>query len=323
MQDQPIDLRITRATLGPQGLDAQSATPRWRPNMTLDLHLVQLTYGQASRSYLQVRLRGLGDDWFETRSRDLHFPALRPGHYTFEAVAIDPNRQQKSALTHFSFEILPPWWQTFWFRWALAAALIAVLGMGWNVYMRRLAARKREAERQKKEHEALLVRATRDALTGLWNRSAILEILSREINSAQRRATPLAVAIIDIDHFKSINDTRGHLAGDEVLRTLGAKLKSRIRSADALGRYGGEEFLLVVPGATKQHPFVPLERLQRAVAEIPFTYAGSSIKVTASFGVAWLTSNADSAERLLSRADEALYNAKRAGRNRVVYAAAG
>ena len=134
---------------------------------------------------------------------------------------------------------------------------------------------------------------------------------------------PLAVAIIDIDHFKSINDTRGHLAGDEVLRTLGAKLSSRIRSADALGRYGGEEFLLVVPGATQQLPFLPLERLQRAVAEIPFIYAGSAIKVTASFGVAWLTGNSDTAERLLSRADEALYSAKRAGRNRLEYAATG
>jgi two-component system cell cycle response regulator len=80
---------------------------------------------------------------------------------------------------------------------------------------------------------------------------------------------------------------------------------------------------LVVPGATRQRPFVPLERLQRAIAEIPFTYAGSSIKVTASFGVAWLTSNSDTAERLLSRADEALYNAKQAGRNRVEYAATG
>jgi diguanylate cyclase (GGDEF)-like protein len=134
---------------------------------------------------------------------------------------------------------------------------------------------------------------------------------------------PLAIALIDIDHFKSINDSRGHLAGDEVLRTLGVKLKSKVRTADALGRYGGEEFLLVVPGAAKQCPFPPLERLQRAIAEIPITYAGSPIKVTASFGVAWLAGASDTAERLLSRADVALYSAKQAGRNRLEYAATG
>jgi diguanylate cyclase (GGDEF)-like protein len=168
-----------------------------------------------------------------------------------------------------------------------------------------------------------LERATRDALTGLWNRPAILDILARAIQSSRQSGTPLAVAIIDVDHFKSINDTRGHLAGDEVLRTLGAKLKSRIRTEDALGRYGGEEFLLVVPGATKQRPVLPLERLQRAIAEIPFIYQGSRIKVTASFGVAWLSGRSDSAEELLSRADAALFSAKHAGRNRVEYAATG
>jgi diguanylate cyclase (GGDEF)-like protein len=101
--------------------------------------------------------------------------------------------------------------------------------------------------------------------------------------SAKQRAAPLAVAIIDIDHFKRINDSGGHLAGDEVLRALGANLKGRIRASDSLGRYGGEEFLLVVPGAPTQAPFLPLERLQRAIAEIPFAYAGTAIKVTASF----------------------------------------
>ena len=226
-------------------------------------------------------------------------------------------------MTQFSFEILPPWWRSFWFRVAAATTLlvlIAVLGI-WHVRKRR--AQRREQQRQHQEHEALLIRATRDALTGLWNRPAILDILAREIQSARQHRAPLAVAIIDVDHFKSINDTRRHLAGDEVLRTLGATLQTRIRNADALGRYGGEEFLLVVPGATMQRPFLPLERLQRAVADIPFCYAGSPVKLTASFGVAWLIGRSDTAEKLLSRADEALYSAKHAGRNRIEYAATG
>jgi diguanylate cyclase (GGDEF)-like protein len=256
-------------------------------------------------------------------SHDVFLPPLGPGHYTFEVFAVDTDHRQESAVTRFSFEILPPWWRTLWFKAAAAFAclLLVVLAGAWRIRMRRT--QRRERERQTLEHDALLVRATRDALTGLWNRPAILDILARAIQSCAENGGSLAVAIIDIDHFKSINDTRGHLAGDEVLRTLGAKLKSRIRGADALGRYGGEEFLLVMPGAARQCPFVPLERLQRAIAEIPFSYAGSSIQVTASFGVAWAAGAADTAERLLSRADEALYIAKQAGRNRVEYAATG
>jgi diguanylate cyclase (GGDEF)-like protein len=157
----------------------------------------------------------------------------------------------------------------------------------------------------------------------LWNRTSILEILAREIELAKQHSTPLAVAIIDVDHFKRINDTRGHLAGDEVLRTLGAKLAGKVRTADSLGRYGGEEFLLVAPGVPVQRPFLPLERLRRAIAKIPFSYDGSPISVTASFGVAWLVPASDGPQELLARADAALYSAKYAGRNRVEYAAIG
>ena len=205
----------------------------------------------------------------------------------------------------------------------MAAIVVVMLGLAWLWRARKVRARERDLDRQREEHEALLVRATRDGLTGLWNRSTILEILGREIDVAKERATPLAVAIIDIDHFKRINDSRGHLAGDEVLRTLGKKLMSRVRSSDSLGRYGGEEFLLVVPGAPEQSPFLPLERLQRAIAAVPVAFAGSAINVTASFGVAWLIAGSDTAESLLSRADAALYTAKDAGRNRVEYAATG
>jgi ligand-binding sensor domain-containing protein/GGDEF domain-containing protein len=262
LQTTPIDLRITHIALGGRRLDAQSAPLPWEPNLFLTVHLAQPNYGKGSQSTsLHVRLRGLRDDWFEVPSHDVFLPPLGPGHYTFEVFAVDTDHRQESAVTRFSFEILPPWWRTLWFKAAAAFAclLLVVLAGAWRIRMRRT--QRRERERQTLEHDALLVRATRDALTGLWNRPAILDILARAIQSCAENGGSLAVAIIDIDHFKSINDTRGHLAGDEVLRTLGAKLKSRIRGADALGRYGGEEFLLVMPGAARQCPFVPLCRL--------------------------------------------------------------
>ena len=321
-QTAPLDLRITRLALGSNRLDVRSPPLPWAPDLVLRAHFAQLN-GAAAQSILHVRLRGLRDEWFETRGHDVYLPAVGPGRYTLEAFASDADHGQASAVTQFSFEVLPPWWRTFWFKLAAAIAclLLVLLALAWRFVKRR--EQRRERARREQERQALLERATRDALTGLWNRPAILDILARAIQSSRQSGTPLAVAIIDVDHFKSINDTRGHLAGDEVLRTLGAKLKSRIRTEDALGRYGGEEFLLVVPGATKQRPVLPLERLQRAIAEIPFIYQGSRIKVTASFGVAWLSGRSDSAEELLSRADAALFSAKHAGRNRVEYAATG
>jgi diguanylate cyclase (GGDEF)-like protein len=136
-------------------------------------------------------------------------------------------------------------------------------------------------------------------------------------------STPLAVVLVDVDHFKRINDTYGHLCGDAVLRMLGTQVSAKVRATDSLGRFGGEEFLLVVPGAPQQRPFLPLERLRRSIAEIPFSHDGLIINVTASFGMAWLMHGSDTAEKLLGRADTALYSAKYAGRNRIEYAEVG
>jgi diguanylate cyclase (GGDEF)-like protein len=324
MQSAPLDLKIVRATLGGQTLNTPTA-PRipWKAGNALDLHLAELDFGEAGQTVLQVRLRGLSDEWFETHDYDLHYPGLEPGRYTFEAVGVSPHLQRQSGLVQRSFDILPPWWRTLWFYFLLAAVLIATLAVVWNWRMRKLSEHKKVLELRLQEHKALLVRATRDSLTGLWNRTAILEILTREIDSARAKGTSLAVALMDIDHFKRINDTRGHLAGDEVLRTLGGKLANKIRTTDSLGRFGGEEFLLVLPATPRQAPFLPLERLHRAIAEIPFVYDGVPIKVTASLGVAWLEATGDSMNNLIGRADAALYSAKYAGRNRVEYSATG
>ena len=324
MQSAPLDLKIVRAYLGAQVLNAPTAPSiPWKSGNALDLHLAELDFGEAGQTLLQVRLRGLSDEWFETQDYDLHYPGLEPGHYTFEAVAVSPHLQRQSGRVQLSFDILPPWWRTLWFKFLLAAALVAGLMLAWNWRMRKLSEHKIVLEQRLQEHQALLVRATRDSLTGLWNRTAILEILTREIESARKLGTPLAVAIMDIDHFKRINDTRGHLAGDEVLRTLGGKLANKIRTTDSLGRFGGEEFLLVLPATPRQAPFLPLERLHRAIAEIPVVHEGVAIKVTASFGVAWLEATDDSMNSLIGRADAALYSAKDTGRNRVEYAATG
>ncbi len=322
MRTQPLDLRIGLAMLGATEIDPR--TPRrlpWSHGPALDLHLQALDFGDPTRTLLKVRLRGLSDDWFQTRDFQIHYPGLAPGPYTFEAVAVDTDHQRTSPVIHMSFEILPPWWQTNWFRSVVALLVGGIMAGAWRWSVLKLHARRRALESELKEREALLERATRDALTKLWNRQAILEILTREIEVARRSSRPLAIALIDIDHFKRINDTLGHLAGDEVLRAVGAFLSGRVRAGDSLGRYGGEELLLVAPNAFPQRPFLPMERLQQAIAEAPFSYDSARLRVTASFGIAWLQSASDTAEALLGRADQALYRAKDAGRDRVEYAA--
>ena len=317
----PLHLHIDRATLGRTQL-TPGKPPRlgWSPQLALDLRLSDLDFEDPAKLLLRVRLRGLSDDYFDSHHFDIHYPALAPARYTFEAVAVDADHQRSSPLVSLSFEVQPPWWQTWWTKSGVAALVCVLVAVAWRWSALRQQARQLQLERELREREELLERATRDPLTKLWNRQAILDILTREIDAAKRSATPLAVALIDVDHFKRVNDTLGHLAGDEVLRTLGARLSASIRARDALGRYGGEEMLLILPDAAPQRPFLPVERLRQTVAETPFAFDGSRITVTASFGVAWLQSPADRGEDLLARADEALYAAKDLGRDRVEYA---
>ncbi|MEL7642078.1 MAG: diguanylate cyclase [Solidesulfovibrio sp.] len=163
------------------------------------------------------------------------------------------------------------------------------------------------------ERRLLLIRAATDALTGIANRAGIDEILDGELRRVAREETPLAVILFDIDHFKVINDTYGHPAGDAVLVALTGLVAAQVRAGDSLGRYGGEEFLIVAPGADKAEGLRLAERLRLAVENHLFPAAG---RVTVSFGLASARPG-ESAAALVGRADEALYRAKEAGRNRV------
>ncbi len=169
------------------------------------------------------------------------------------------------------------------------------------------------------ETQALLAhQATHDALTGILNRRAILEQLARELARALRQGVSLSIGMCDIDHFKEINDRFGHQAGDDVLAAFARCLQANLREYDYVGRYGGEEFLIIATASTAQDDDGLYERLRQQVAALEVKTKAGNISVTVSIGTAAGTGKS-TVDALLAEADAALYRAKAAGRNRVVY----
>jgi len=164
-------------------------------------------------------------------------------------------------------------------------------------------------------HRQLLHMSRRDQLTGLYNRSAISEFLKAEIGRSRRYLQPLSVVMVDIDHFKRINDIYGHDAGDKVLAKISCILSHNLRQPDQVGRWGGEEFLIIAPGSDAHNAQHLAERIRTFVREIPLPEVPETI--TASFGVSQLFDK-QSQDNLLYTADMALYQAKRTGRDKVV-----
>ncbi|WP_457560294.1 GGDEF domain-containing protein [Caminibacter sp.] len=167
--------------------------------------------------------------------------------------------------------------------------------------------------------ERLKENAIYDPLTGCYNKREIIEFLNKFLNSYVRyKSSPFSVLMFDIDHFKKINDTYGHLAGDFVLRELAKLVKSLMRKSDLCGRFGGEEFIIILPETKLVGAMRFANRLRETVEKYDFIFNKIKIPVTISIGITSASIN-DSVESLLSRVDEALYEAKKKGRNRVEY----
>ena len=163
--------------------------------------------------------------------------------------------------------------------------------------------------------------STRDALTGLYNRWFVLEKIDSEINRALRHGSPMSLLMLDIDHFKRINDTWGHSAGDQVLQAIGKLLRESCRVYDVPGRYGGEEFCIVLPETKPGNTNVVAERIRRRLEATELSCGDGSVVVTASIGIAGMEAASEgeilSPAALIDRADRAMYTAKNRGRNRV------
>jgi len=181
---------------------------------------------------------------------------------------------------------------------------------------------KRSLAIKETELQAVLAQAEEvshtDALTFLPNRKRVISDLQREVMFSDRYGTPLTISLIDIDHFKTINDTYGHVTGDEVLRTLAMELRDHIRHPDSIGRYGGEEFLVVLPHSTVKAASEQAERLCKHVRTLTIPAGEDSISLTISIGIAQLKIHKEDWQEFLRRADNALYEAKNNGRDQWV-----
>ena len=188
----------------------------------------------------------------------------------------------------------------------------------------RLRAGRRVIELQEqlvKARESLRFEAMHDSLTGLLNRGAVLEQLTKELVRASRRGAPVSVLMGDLDHFKTINDSFGHAAGDAVLRETSRRLKAGVRAYDSLGRLGGEEFIAVLPECDAKTGLSVAQRLCRSLADTPTSYSGNAISHSISIGVAATDQFGSArADELIRAADAALYRAKHAGRSRALLA---
>lgn len=183
-----------------------------------------------------------------------------------------------------------------------------------------LKARVRAALRTKRYHDLLTTKAQIDALTGLWNRGYLNDRLAVEMSVLERKGLPVAIAMVDIDHFKPINDKYGHPFGDAVIQRIAEVLGNMSRDSDVVCRYGGEEFAIILRDTPSDGAMTVAERMRKAVETLQLTCGKTPVPVTVSIGVAGsdrVGNATDSGEHLLEAADRALYRAKEAGRNRV------
>lgn len=296
------------------------------------IRLASLNYEDRLGLRYRYRLAGMEEQWNESALPEIRYTALPAGDYRFQALAVDSENGMQSKPVELAFSIAPPWWRSYPFYALCAGAVLFAFLLFHRIRM--LAHTRREAalevlvqERTREleqSQEALRVRALKDGLTRAWNRGAMMEMLEREIDKCMRTGESFVLALLDLDHFKSINDTHGHLAGDAVLVEVAQRLTASMRAYDCLGRYGGEEFMVMLPGLALPAGAGRIEALHQAIRAEPVRIDGeTSIRVTASIGaVAFAPQSPDGATELLRLADEALYRSKHEGRDRINYAAA-
>ena len=302
----------------------------------VEFHYVAPYFAGAGRVYYRYKLEGFDRSWVNADARTVaYYTNLPPGDYSFRVEATAQEAIQSRSETVVQFYLTPHFYQTAVFKVAAALAVIGLILLGWlwahrfmlrrqNELKHLVKVRTRELEAEKAElleaKAALAQQAAHDSLTGLMNRAAIYQVVEQQMRQTEREKTPFVVLLADLDHFKNVNDTYGHLVGDEVLREFSRRLNHNLRPYDHAGRFGGEEFLILMPGLSDDCG-ERIRALHRDLCERPFVCGKVELTVTCSIGVAAYHAEFRDVESLLHSADLALYTAKENGRNHVEFAA--
>ncbi|WP_160115179.1 ligand-binding sensor domain-containing diguanylate cyclase [Bryocella elongata] len=331
----PLTAAIDTARWGDHVLDLRIDNEIPFRHQALTAHMMHFDFRREATIHFRYRMVGLEEDWQDSTEPDIRYPPMPPGSYLLEIKAMDEGDGRTSQPVVLRFHVLPPWWQTrsVYLLELLSALLLGLSVWRWSVRMlvrrqrlledlvaKRTAELQRETQELVKARNELQVLAMHDSLTGLLNRGAIIAKLEEELQRSTRDESPLALVLLDIDHFKRINDTWGHTTGDAVLKEYARRMRELARSYDAAGRYGGEEMLVLLPGLRETDSNERLRELHTALCQ-PIEVGILTLTVTCSIGVTWRNGASDSAHSLLERADKALYRAKNEGRNRMAFAA--
>ena len=264
----------------------------------------------------RFRLDGVDKGWADTASGYARYPSVPPGHHRFELIAYDPLNHQVSAPVSILLRVQKAWW--LWWPLLVLYAL-AIAGSAYGILRLRvgLLVQQRRALQHEVEVRTAEIREAQatDSLTRLLTRGEIQSRLVGALAQADR-TSQIVIGLLDIDHFKRINDQFGHLAGDEILKEMGRRLKLALQPREYAGRYGGEEILIVLE-AEQVPEFDRIHVLNRETCGEPFYVEGEVIDVTCSIGVAHEHA-CDDWKSLIGRADKALYRAKAEGRNRII-----
>lgn len=309
----------------------EGSSVKWNSNQ-LTISMALLSFKDTQDIGIRYRLIGEQDSgWEETREMTIHYRHLEPGNYRFEVAAVNAAGSTVSPVASFSFTIVPLWWQNSYVKWGLGILILVLTAIAWRRRVGQLMRQKRllesavkdrtrDLEREKTElvrtREQMRHFAEHDGLTGLWNHRIIVERLRGEVERSQRDGTPLSIILVDLDYFKRINDAMGHVMGDLTLREAGAIFQRSVRSYDWVGRYGGEEFLLILPGSDFEAARARADHLRTTLQATSIGEGDKTFSVTASFGVA--AGFPTNYEEMIQIADAALYRAKNTGRNCVM-----
>ncbi len=292
----------------------------------LQIHFSFLEFYYTDLHHYQYRLLGLSEQWHPLGTiHQVSFNHLPTGTYVFEVRNSTFQDETNAARLHF---VVPaPWWQDYklWLGFALIAAFVSWRLWCWRnrlllkQYQKLNLMVSERTQALAAANHALNQQARTDFLTQLPNRLAFTEQFERSLAQAQRSGQPMALVLLDVDHFKQINDQYGHETGDYVLVQIGQLLVQRLRKQDLVARWGGEEFILLLPDTTVEGALQLCEELRHTISQMELCYQQKSFHISATFGVqVRRASHSDALDQWCSSADQALYSGKRSGRNRVV-----